>query len=335
MSIGTSSTDNPLKISVGSGLLIQLEASTDYVVVKLDGKQPGSPLSIFGTIHVYLSGLYNTDMLRRATLSWTYAWNSKKSVLWFRLRDLNTQMSWCFNCNAKTYVLEQIKDSDFRRGLDLLAYKKPADEPSNTDSKTKGPFVSPLKAYHDVSKLRAQTAYYDFSIVCGDDHKIPVHSLVLKTYWPYFDSMMENDCQESSEKVLKLDYPKEWVEKLVSYVYGEVLDLTFDELTGLAYLGELYQLPEMVDMLAKEIMDIGPDMSLEEVILAWKRTFPVKNQSLKSRLTRLAFVKNKEREKSQAEESEGSISDLYDILTTQEAVGLFQATLSMTTLDDE
>lgn len=41
------------------------------------------------------------------------------------------------------------------------------------------------------------------------------------------------------------------------------------------------------------------------------------------------------REKSNTEEADGNLSDLYDVLTAQEAVGLFQATLSMTTLTDE
>lgn len=109
--------------------------------------------------------------------------------------------------------------------------------------------------------------------------------------------MIESDCQESSEKVLKLDYPKEWVEKLVSYVYGEVQDLAIDELTGLVNLGELHELPEMVDMLAEEIIEIRPKLSLEEVILAWKRAFQVKNTSLKSHLTKLALTQGKGEER--------------------------------------
>lgn len=46
-----------------------------------------------------------------------------------------------------------------------------------------------------------------------------------------------------TDKCLELEYPSSWVQKLVSYIYGEPLELKFDELTGLMVLGELYQLP--------------------------------------------------------------------------------------------
>lgn len=73
----------------------------------------------------------------------------------------------------------------------------------------------PFKASYDVSKILSEAEKSDFNIVV-EHTTIPVHSLVLETYWPYFKSVMENDCSESNEKTLKLDYPLVWVKLLIS-----------------------------------------------------------------------------------------------------------------------
>lgn len=78
-----------------------------------------------------------------------------------------------FKLGAGTNVLETITEVDYQGCIGLLSYKTPSDGQSESKFKTKDLFVSPLRAYHDVSKLRAQIAYCDFSIVCDDGHKIP------------------------------------------------------------------------------------------------------------------------------------------------------------------
>lgn len=180
-----------------------------------------------------------------------------------------------------------------------------------------------VMATFELRKLR-ECSDTDFSICC-EDVSIPVHSLVMKTFWPYFKSMSESDCSETAEKTLKLDSPASWVQKLVSYLYGEELELDFDEMTGLMKLGALYQLPELAEMTAKEILSVPKySLGLEEVIAGWKRASEVGQQEVKKHLAMIIVGKHK----SDKSELTGFL-EKYEGFETHEALELLYDTLSI------
>ena len=185
------------------------------------------------------------------------------------------------------------------------------------------------KAARDLCDVRRDMmADADFHIECSDNEKIPVHSLIMKTYWPFFKSMMENDCAESSEKVLKLDYPSDWIEVLVSFVYGQSFQMTFEQAAGLLVLGEMYQLPALAEMAADEIMSSPKgSLKLEEALLGWRQAHEAQNIKVKTFLA--TEIASRQSQKGLSDEDKG----LFAQLSAEEAVGLYFDTLSIGSFD--
>lgn len=118
---------------------------------------------------------------------------------------------------------------------------------------------------------------HDFVIACNDG-EIPVHSVILKTSWPFFDKLLDSKMKEAADKRLQLPYPKEWVEPLVSYSYGERRDLSFEEATGVIVTAAIYDLPALhsraMCFIRQEPLDVL------KATVAWKRAYEVQNQAL-------------------------------------------------------
>lgn len=150
------------------------------------------------------------------------------------------------------------------------------------------PHLNNRRANHSVSDVREKMiSKADFHIECNDNVRIPVHSLIMQTYWPWFDTMMQSDFAEVQKKVLKLDYPSDWIEVVVSYVYGQTVEMTFEQATGLVVVAEMYQLPELAKMASDEIMKAPRDaIALDEAVLGWKRAHEARNEPVKAFLAR-------------------------------------------------
>lgn len=262
-------------------------------------------------------------------ISWKYTLSKDESLLLFKLGCATERSDKYFRYNVKDHKLEVILKDRYEKAVDELILedlleKHPFFPKIRTTEKTL-PLVPPpkLKAKRDVSLVRAKTESCDFFIVCQNEISIPVHSLILTTYWPYFESMMSNDCLEKRDRVLTLDYPELWVQKLVSYLYGEELKLDFDEMTGLMVLGELYQLPDLVELMTGEILAV-PDntVSLSEVVSGWKRANEASNDKIRLHLARAIVSKRNE--------FSNDLSDLCELCTVQEAFALLKDTLALT-----
>lgn len=186
---------------------------------------------------------------------------------------------------------------------------------------------TPKRASHALSAVRNMSDDADFHIECLDQVRIPVHSLILKTYWPFFKTMMHNDCAESNDKVLKLDYPADWIEVLVSFIYGQDVQMTFEQATGLLGVAEMYQLSELADMATDEIVGSPKDsITLEAAITGWKRAFQAHNEKVTAFLARQ--VASKQSQFGQSEKEKAAFSDL----SAEEALGLYFDTLKISVL---
>lgn len=267
----------------------------------------------------------------RLDISWKYTLSKDESLLLFRLGCVTERYYKYFRYNVKDHKLEVVSKDRYEKAVDELVLEdlleKHLSFPKTRTTKKNPPLLPlpPLKAKRDVSLVRSRTESCDFLIVCQNEVSIPVHSLILTTYWPYFESMMENDCLEKRDKVLTLDYPDSWVQKLVSYLYGEELELNFDEKTGLMVLGELYQLPDLVELMTGEILAV-PDttVSLSEVVSGWKRANEASNEKIRRRLAKTIVLKRSE--------FPNDLSDLCELCTVQEAFALLTDTLALTSV---
>lgn len=185
----------------------------------------------------------------------------------------------------------------------------------------------PPKASRLVSEIRKMSDDVDFHIECLDGVRIPVHGLILKTYWPFFRTMMQNDCAESNDKVLRLDYPADWLEVLVSFIYGQDADMSFEQAAGLLVVAQMYQLPELVDMATAKIVNSPKDsISLEAALTGWKLAFEAQNEKATAFLAGIVAAKQSQFGQSDEEKA------LFSQLSTEEALGLYFATVKMYTL---
>lgn len=182
------------------------------------------------------------------------------------------------------------------------------------------------KAAHDLGDVRRNMmADTDFHIECAGNVRISVHSLIMKTYWPFFKSMIEKDSAESDEKFLKVDYPADWIEVRVSYIYGQSYQMTFKQATGLLVPGEMNQLPALAEMAADEITSAPKgSLDLEESLSGWRKAYEAQNSKVK---TFLATIVTGNSQKGLSEEDK----ELFAQLSAEEAVGLYFDTLSIGT----
>lgn len=242
-------------------------------------------------------------------IHWIYFLDNTKSLIYVDVSKGDHHDYFVYN-NLE-YTLEELDNTSYNDALFTC-----------TGTGKKAPSTTPiahkpnkLKSAQDLSVLRLLSSECDFAIMCKDV-SIPVHSLVLKAYWPYFKTMMDTECVERKDMNLKLELPEEWVRKLVSYLYGEPFETSFDEITGLMTVGELYQLPELVEMATKEILTYGQQLDLKQLAVGWKRASESNNSTVKQHLFKYMSPKLKG---SSLEE----VAELKDFFTTDQVWDLF------------
>lgn len=147
--------------------------------------------------------------------------------------------------------------------------------------------------------IRQQTDDCDFTIYCQDEDveetkdddetvteltprgPIRVHSLILKSVWPFFNALLESKMSESETMSMTLPYPRPWVEALIKFFYDEHNDLSFGEATGLLVLAKVYDIPSIQMYAAVRIKDEG-ELDLNQALLAWRRSNEAGNQPLRT-----------------------------------------------------
>lgn len=119
---------------------------------------------------------------------------------------------------------------------------------------------------------------FDFSLKTSSS-SIPVHSLILKSNWPYFKAVIDSKMSESENKQLEINYPASWVEAMVSYFYGEPFDVNFDNATGLLILSDVYDIPELQHLAVARIKKEELDMT--KCLNGWKNAFEAQNTDMR------------------------------------------------------
>lgn len=122
-----------------------------------------------------------------------------------------------------------------------------------------------------LSRIRALKGT-DFILVCENHATVPVHSLVLRASWSCFDEVLRaSEACGESRTFLRMWYPVSWVRAFVSFFYGEMWTLNFEDATGLMILGQRYEVPELVVHAIRRIR--REEMSLTKLLVAWRRAY--------------------------------------------------------------
>lgn len=133
-----------------------------------------------------------------------------------------------------------------------------------------------------LNQIRLNTDASDFAIICQDETSIPVHTPVLSTFWPFFKNMISHDCQEKTERILRLNFPADWITSMVSHIYNQTVKLTFDQATGLLILAEMYLLPDLTIEVERQIRSlVKNETTIEDLITGWERAREANNDKMR------------------------------------------------------
>lgn len=134
------------------------------------------------------------------------------------------------------------------------------------------PESTPERGFKLLHRVPESTNYM---IVCSDGVTIPVHSLVLKSVWPYFAKLTSSETAKIKEGAWAMPYGSAWVFPLIKYCYGELQTMNFEEATGAMILAQRYSLPELSQIVQRHIL--GSPLNIETCLMGWKRAFEANN----------------------------------------------------------
>lgn len=142
-------------------------------------------------------------------------------------------------------------------------------------------FTSSLPRLNHTSNLAKvrQKGNYDFTIICDDNKEIKVHSLILSAQWNFFETMLESKMSEAATSTLRLRYPVEWIEAVVSHFYDERKPMDFKTATGVVIVAQIYDIPELLTKAIRRIKE--EDMNIHQALLGWKRAHSVENKAVR------------------------------------------------------
>lgn len=167
----------------------------------------------------------------------------------------------------KIAQLEQrAKDLEERYKREAVELKKRVEDAKEV-SKQKQEYIDALPR-NELASTRGK--FTDFKIVCNDEVTISVHKAVLAAFWPFFNTMMENNCKENEDSTLNLDYSSDVVELLVADIYGQKIEFNFNQALSLLEITGLYDLSDLSAMAYEKILLCEPDLDLEDCVNGWR-----------------------------------------------------------------
>lgn len=129
-----------------------------------------------------------------------------------------------------------------------------------------------------LSRIRS-SADTDFSLESEDGETVKVHKSVMEGLWPFFRGMVDSKMEESTHKNVKLSVPKSTLEEIVRYLYGEELELQFEDAANLIVSAQMYDLPELLELATKEVKKV--EMSIEQAVYLWRKSFEARNEDVR------------------------------------------------------
>lgn len=111
----------------------------------------------------------------------------------------------------------------------------------------------------------------DCIIVSEDNVGVEVHSVWLKTVWPYFLNYSEKQGLKNRSNRLLLPYPFKWIAAMIAYLYHDSSVFDFDTATGLLVMCHVYHLPHLLKVAEKRIQT--EKLDLKKSVIGWQRAY--------------------------------------------------------------
>lgn len=181
----------------------------------------------------------------------------------------------CHAIDQNTFVLEDIMIS--------LNDKWSYTNFIRLDSAGKTALAGYLSKQTDVHKTGLsrikRTADSDFILESVDGETVSVHKSVMEGLWPFFKGMVDSNMEEKANKRVKLSTPKSTMNVLVRYLYGEELNLQFEDAANLVVYAQMYDLPELLEIAITKVKKVT--MTIQQAIYLWRKAFEAKNEDVR------------------------------------------------------
>lgn len=172
-----------------------------------------------------------------------------------------------------------------------------------------------------LSALRDHTPP-DFTLNCTDNVWVGVHRLVLRTFWPFFETLLKNDAEKQNDHsqnqdIIRLDYDNKTVEIFVSYLYGQKVEFDCQQALTLMNMCGDYKLDDLANVAFEVISAFEHDLKLADCIQGWK------SARRNGYADRQKFFAKKISEKTKASGKNKSEKLEFSTLTQEETLELF------------
>lgn len=116
-----------------------------------------------------------------------------------------------------------------------------------------------------------------------EQRRVPAHSRRRRSshdyLLPFFAAAIDSRMIEAEENSIDLPFPKPTIEVAARYLYGQSLEMDFDEAAHLLVMAQMYDLPELLS-LAVERAKKEP-LDAQKAILLWQKAFEARNEDMR------------------------------------------------------
>ncbi|AOW00144.1 hypothetical protein B0I73DRAFT_131566 [Yarrowia lipolytica] len=141
-------------------------------------------------------------------------------------------------------------------------------------------FLTKQTSVHSTGLSRIRnTAGSDFKLMSEEGETVEVHKAVLQGVWPFFRDMLRVKQENEPQHRIKLPMPKSTLDVLMSYLYGEELQMEFHDAANLILNARMYNLPELLE-LAKTKVKSEP-MDFQQALLLWQKSFRAQDEQVR------------------------------------------------------
>ena len=109
----------------------------------------------------------------------------------------------------------------------------------------------------DYSSLLQNASKSDMTLICPGGGEVKVHSLIMATRSPVFDSMVKSDMEEMASGIVKInDFDIGVVKALVNYIYTAKIEHDFEDIIDLLKIGAKYLIKSLVEDCSKKLANL-------------------------------------------------------------------------------
>lgn len=284
----------------GKRLEFRREEHEDWkisVLLSYDSLEVSSEYIVLGKRNKYQAAIKVGGKINMA-LNYDFQFFFLDTCLFLHLPDFNALNTFSINLNSSTpeitYVSEAVYFQLVNHFDGISSLERRCEEQEKKIQKLSKKIQEKRSYIDGLPKNVLSSMRYvgptDFAISCAQHDKvIPVHRLVMSTYWPHFEAITQ-----PSDTNMTLNYDSEIVEAVVAFLYGQQLSVNYTQAIELLKLSGEYGLGYLSKQAFKIVKSARSELNLEDCVGGWKNARTSQNTEAKMFFAHLIAEKTKD-----------------------------------------